>query len=101
MKGALAQFDYSGRHGEVKFFVVRFRLPSLGVFSGSAHDLGAVSSSVFCRLPDTSDGTPIVHELSTALRRMQMERNKSDLEGQEGDASYLVGRNFVEDFHWL
>ena len=56
-----------GRHGEVTFFVVRFLLPSLGVFSGSARDLGAVSSSVRCRLPDTSDGTGIVHALSTRV----------------------------------
>ena len=67
MNGALAQFDWRGSHGEVTFFVVRFLLPSLGVFSGSAHDLGAVSSSVRCRLPDTSGGTGIVHALSTRV----------------------------------
>ena len=91
MNGALSQFGKRGRHREVKFFVVGFRLSSLGVFSGSVHDLGAASSSVVCRLPDTRDGTGIVHQLSTALRRMQVERNKSDLGGQEGGASTWLG----------
>ena len=75
----------------MKFFVVGLRLSSLDVFSGSVHDLGAASSSVVCRLPDTRDGTGIVHRLSTALRWMQVERNKSDLGGQEGGASTWLG----------
>ena len=71
------------------------------VYSLAVRLIWALCPRLFCRLPDASDGTGIVHELSTALRQMQMERNKSDLEGQEGGASYLVGRNLIEYFHWL